>query len=78
MDDLKKLAFEKISAHIDSLAESELVEEVFSGFASRQVIPTKVVAQLLTYPVDTQNFTVSISSDSDWVCPNTKPIFGTN
>jgi hypothetical protein len=51
MDDLRKLAFEEIAASAGRMGGSELAEEAFSDFTSRQVTHTKPIPRLLTFPV---------------------------
>ena len=67
MGDLKRLAFDEITASINSLTYPKLVEEMFSVFTSRRGIPSKIMTRLLTYPVDIRNSMVSTSSDSDFI-----------
>ena len=81
MGGLKRLAFDGIAEHIDSLGPPELVEETFSVFTSRQGGVTNILAQLLMYLIGTRNSMVSTSSGSDRSChspPDPKTLFGTN
>lgn len=48
MDDLRKLAFEEIAASAGRMEGSELAEEAFSDFTSRQVTYMKLIPRLLT------------------------------
>jgi len=65
MDGLKSLAFKEIAASVDRLTPSEVVEEMFSVFTSRQDPPTKTVALLLTYRIDIRNSILSTSRCSN-------------
>lgn len=81
MDDLKKRAFDEVAVSINRLGSPELVEEAFSVFASRQDPPAKIVAQLLTHSIDTQNFMISTLRDSNriWHPPSAPGmLFGRN
>lgn len=82
MDGLKKMALREIATSIPLLEPTRLMEEAFSVFASRQDSPTslKIMEQLLTYHVGTQNSMTSTSSNS-YLCqppPGPAPNFSKN